>query len=65
MVKSYLCGVLESDHGRVLHVLPAGRLGCLHQVAEGGGHVFHGVDQHHLRDQVDSGHSLSLALSLT
>ena len=61
--KSYLCSVLESDHCGVLHVLPAGRLRRLHQVAERRGDIFHGVDQHHLENVVGSGLCL-LALSL-
>ena len=46
---SYLSSVLEGVHGGVRHALAAGRLGGLHQVSEGGGHILYCVDQHHLK----------------
>ena len=39
-------------HGRILDTLSRRGLGGLHQVAEGGCHVFDGVDEHHLRFSV-------------
>ena len=50
-LSAYLCCVLESVHGGMLHVLATGSLGGLHEVAQGAGDVLHGVDQHHLEDK--------------
>ena len=46
---SYLGRVLQLVHGRILDALPGGSLGGLHQVSQGGSHVFHCIDEHHLQ----------------
>lgn len=46
----YLGGPLELVHGGVISRLAGSSLGSTNQIRKGLGHVFDGIDQHHLKE---------------